>query len=58
MAYVIVAFLSAAAVAVLSYLYHSKVAAKVAAVEAEIEKIEGELVVDAKVAVARIKALL
>ena len=61
MAYVIVAFLSAAAVAVLSYLYHSKVAAKVADVKAEIEWLEKEAKlaeVSGAVVVQRIKSLL
>ncbi len=62
MAYVIVAaLLSVAAVAVLSYLYHSKVAAKVADVKAEIEWLEKEAKlaeVSGAVVVQRIKSLL
>lgn len=58
MAYVIVAILSAAAGAVASYLYHSKEAAKVAAVQAEIKKIETEGYQHVGYVLTRIKALL
>ncbi len=61
MAYVIVALLSAAAGAIVSYLYHRKASEKVADVKAEIEWLEKETkLVEASGAavVQRIKSLL